>query len=136
MPFTELEHTADILVRVTGSSLEDLFAESARAMFSCMQDRRRSGAVERTISLEAADSDALLHDFLSELLFVAEVDNLVFSDITVSISGTALRATAYGEQFDRSVHAGGTEIKGISYYGLQIRREQDHHFVVEVLFDV
>jgi SHS2 domain-containing protein len=136
MAFTELEHTADILVRVTGSSLEDLFAESARAMFCCMHDRRRSGAVVRTLSLEAADSDALLHDFLSELLFLAEVDNLVFSDVTVSISGTALRATAYGEQFDRSVHGGGTEIKGISYYGLHIRREQDHHFVVEVLFDV
>jgi SHS2 domain-containing protein len=136
MPFCELEHTADILVRVSGSSLEELFAESARAMFSCMHEERRGGSVTRHLSLEAADTDALLHDFLSELIFVAEVDNIVFSDVEVSISGLTLQATAYGEPFDPEVHAGGTEIKGISYYGLHIREEQDHHCVVEVLFDV
>jgi SHS2 domain-containing protein len=105
-------------------------------MFSFMHEQRRGGAVARNISLEAADRDALLHDFLSELLFVAEVDNIVFSDVEVSISGTTLKATAYGEPFDPAVHAGGTEIKGISYYGLHIREERDHHCVVEVLFDV
>jgi SHS2 domain-containing protein len=136
MPFIELEHTADILVRVSGSSIEDLFAESARAMFSFMHEQRKGRTIARTLTLEAADMDALLHDFLSELLFAAEVDNLVFSDVEVTISGSALRATAYGEPFDRSVHGGGTEIKGISYYGLHIREEQDHHYSVEVLFDV
>lgn len=136
MPFSELEHTADILMRVSASSLEDLFAESARAMFSCMHEHRRGGSVARHLSLEAADRDALLHDFLSELLFLAEVDNIVFSDAEVSISGRSLRATAYGEPFDPAVHAGGTEIKGISYHGLDIREERDHRFVVEILFDV
>ncbi|HDR73283.1 MAG TPA: archease [Methanoculleus sp.] len=137
MPFTELEHTADILVRVNASSLEQLFAEAARAMFSFMHEQRKKGSFSRTLALEAADRETLLHDFLSELLYVAEVDNLVFSDVDVSISGSALAATAYGEPFDPDVHAEGTEIKGVSYYGLQIRKdEQDHHYRVEILFDV
>ncbi len=136
MPFTELEHTADILVRVSASSLEHLFAESANAMFSFMHEQREGRSVMRKLSLEAADMDALLHDFLSELLFMAEVDNLVFSDIEVSISGPTLQATVYGELFDPDVHAGGTEIKGISYYGLHIREDQDHRYRVEILFDV
>jgi SHS2 domain-containing protein len=136
MPFTELEHTADILVRVNAASLDHLFSESALAMFSFMHEQREGRTVTRTLSLEAADTDALLHDFLSELLFLAEVDNLVFCDVEVSIAGQALRATAYGEPFDPDVHAGGTEIKGISYHGLHIIKEQDHRYRVEILFDV
>ncbi|MDG6256448.1 MAG: archease [Methanomicrobiaceae archaeon] len=137
MPFTELEHTADILVRVNASSIEHLFAEAARAMFSFMHEQRKGGPVARTLTLEAADMDTLLHDFLSELLYAAEVDNLVFSDVDVSISGSTLAATAYGEPFDPDVHAEGAEIKGVSYYGLQIRKtEQDNHYRVDILFDV
>lgn len=136
MPYTELEHTADILVRVSGSSIEHLFAESAHAMFSFMHAHREGRSVTRTFLLKAADMDALLHDFLSELLFAAEVDNLVFSDVEVSISGTTLRATAYGEPFDPDVHAEGTEIKGISYHGLHIEEAQGHRYCVEILFDV
>ena len=36
MTYEELEHTADVKVRVKGRSIEDLYAESVRALMEVM----------------------------------------------------------------------------------------------------
>jgi len=40
-----------------------------------------------------------------------------------------------GEPFDPERHAGGTLIKGISYFGLEIVKEKDV-YVVDIIFDI
>ncbi|MBN1194382.1 MAG: archease [Methanomicrobiaceae archaeon] len=135
MPHTELEHTADILIRVWGQTLDELFSDAATAMAAVMFEHRRCAGVEKTFSLTADDPESLLHDFLSELLFLSEVESIVFSDIRARVEGNTVHCTARGEPFSPERHRGGTEIKGISYSGLRIINT-DKGYQVDILFDV
>jgi SHS2 domain-containing protein len=135
MSYEELDHTADIRLRVKSPSPDSLFEETALAMMQIVYGELRPGKIERTIGLESGNTENLLLDFLSEVLFISEVEYLVFSSVTVHISGNSLRAQLTGEPFDPERHRGGTEIKGISYSGLSIVKE-DEGYVLDILFDV
>ncbi|MBR6497171.1 MAG: archease [Methanomicrobium sp.] len=153
MSFEELDHTADFLFRCRGSSPEELFSESARAMFSIMfennditdpndpnnQSDPDSTCVTKTIELESDSLSNLLIDFLSELLFVAEVDCLVLSRVNPKITGNSLKAQVFGEPFVLEKHGGGTEIKGISRSGAEITEVFEgnkRYYQAEIIFDV
>jgi SHS2 domain-containing protein len=90
MSFEELEHTADVLMRVRGADLAELFAEAGRAMFHVMYGPCDDRGVERRIEIEAENLESLLIDYLSELLFVTEVENTVFCTFDVDLRGTRL----------------------------------------------
>lgn len=135
MPFIEVPHPADVKVRVWADDCNALFAEAARAMFSVMYVTAEDRGVERSFTVSSDDLTSLMVDFLSELLFISEVDRVVFSTFEVTIDGTDLRARVSGEPFDPARHLGGMEIKGVSYSGLGIVRDGEQ-FSSEILFDV
>jgi len=135
MPFEELDHTADIMIRVRAATLDELFSEAAEAMFSIMYQQCADLGYNETIVTDGADLEELLHDFLSELLYVSEVKGVVFCRAAVSIRNSSLRATCSGEPFNPEKHIRGTEIKGISYSGLRIYKEQEA-YVLDIIFDV
>ena len=135
MSYIELPHTADIKIRVTSESLEGLFSETATAMMTILYGRTGPGTIHRTISIGSDSPEELMIDFLSEVLYISEVDGLVFSSFSVSLAGNSLTATLTGEPFDPSKHRGGAEIKGVSYSGLRILKEDDA-YVLDILFDV
>jgi SHS2 domain-containing protein len=137
MPYTTLPHTADVRIRVTASGLPSLFAEAARAMASIMAPGCVPvPAVSREVTVEAEDLEGLLHDFLSELLYLFDAEELLLCDCQVTLSGTrALTATCRGERFSREKHVGGSEVKGVSYSGLRIYKEGEDD-VLEIIFDV
>ena len=72
----------------------------------------------RKIQIESDNYDALLTDFLSEILFISEVESLVFSGASVRIEGHSLTAELTGEPFNLIRHSGGTEVKGFPTQGL------------------
>jgi SHS2 domain-containing protein len=135
MSFEELEHTADIRIRVKASNIEDLFSDAARALMTVMYVSISPGTIRRHIEMDAPDTVSLLQGFLSELLFISEVEDLVISGADVRIAGTHLSADLIGEPFSRDTHTGGREVKGISYSDLTIAREHDS-YILEVIFDV
>lgn len=135
MSYEELDHTADIRLRVKSPTPDSLFEETTLAMMKIIYGESRPGVLEKALQLSAENMDNLLLDFLSEVLFLSEVDNIVFSSVTVHITGNSLRALLAGEPFDPERHRGGTEIKGISYSGLRIFKE-DEGYVLDILFDV
>ncbi len=69
MTYEELEHTADVKVRVKGRSIEDLYAESVRALMEVMYVTCIGKGVEREIDVSAEGEVELIHDFLSEVLY-------------------------------------------------------------------
>jgi SHS2 domain-containing protein len=135
MSFTELSHTADVRVRVRAGSLPLLFSDAFLALMQTVFGTDRHGSVHRQVRLEAGDAETLLLDFLSEALFICEVEGLVFSHAEVVLDGTTLSATLNGEAFDPARHSGGTEVKGISYSGLAIAHDANG-YEVDILFDV
>jgi len=135
MSFEELEHTADVRVRVRAASLGDLFSEAARALMHVMYGRPGEDVQEREIEVDAHDMESLVHAFLSEILYITEVEGFVLSRADVSVSETKVKGVLHGEPFSPEKHGGGREVKGISFSGLSIRREDDS-YTLDVIFDV
>lgn len=139
MPFEEIDHTADYMFRCSGTTYDELFTSAARAMFTLMFDSRKYAGISREISIVAASPESLLADFLSEILFIAEVDGIVFSDASISVeksdSGYVLSAQIKGESFNSDIHAGGTEIKGISRSEMDIINKEGTYYT-DIIFDV
>jgi len=135
MSFEELPHTADVKIRARAASLDLLFSDAFQALMQVMYGNDRNGGVTRELSLDAKDHESLLADFLSEVLFLSEVDGLVFSRAEITITNTTLHAVMDGEAFDPLRHSGGTEVKGISYSGLAITHDTNG-YMLEILFDV
>ncbi|MFH0968445.1 MAG: archease [Methanobacteriota archaeon] len=135
MPYEEREHTADILMHVWAPDIPMLFAECGYALMATMYRGNARSDYTYTFSVTGTDREQLLQAFLSELLCLTETENIVFSDISVTLGDESLEAVLSGEAFDRAVHGGGTEVKGISFSGLAITQKNDE-YVLDVLFDV
>ena len=135
MSFEEISHTADIKIRVHAPTLEALFSETFNALMQVMYGTARKGGIVTEIKVESPDNESLLLDFLSEVLFVSEVESLVFFDASISIHGSCLTAELSGEPFDPIRHSGGSEVKGISYSGLSIIHDANG-YMLDIIFDV
>lgn len=135
MSFDEIPHTADVKIHASAPTLEGLFSETFKALMQVMYGTDRDGSVIRKIRIESTDNESLLADFLSETLFVSEVEGLVFSDARVKINNHVLRAELKGEPFDPLRHSAGTEVKGISYSELEIMHDANG-YKLDIIFDV
>jgi len=137
--FEFLEHVADLRFMAYGKSLNDCFQNSAKAMFSAISDLKSIDEKDmKRIALEAEDLEVLLHDFLSELLFLFETRGLLFKKFHVSIDrnkGYRLKAELYGEKFNPKKHEIKTEIKAVTYHEMLIER-RNKEWVAEVLCDI
>jgi len=134
-----IEHTADIAVKAYGRNLEDSFAVAAEAMFDIITNGstiHRNQKVE--IEVESIDIEGLLVTFLSKLIVIHEVDQLVLKDFVVTFTGdNKLKASAWGEKFTKTRHGGGMHVKGVSYHMMEIiEGKGDKLSHVQVLFDV
>jgi SHS2 domain-containing protein len=124
--FEYLEHTADAKFRAYGKSLEEVFENAAYAMFNVMIDTSTVAAeISHEIELSSEDMDGLLFNWLSEILFVFEVESLVFSKFIVDRleqgeDGYRLFARAMGEDINLSKHKFGTEVKAATYNDMKI----------------
>jgi SHS2 domain-containing protein len=135
MSFEEISHTADVKIRAQALTQEALFSDAFEALMQVMYGTGRGSGIKREIHVESEDTETLLCDFLSEVLFISEVESLVFSKAEIHISGASLSAVLKGEPFNPKRHSGGTEVKGISYSGLLIKRDANG-YMLDIIFDV
>jgi len=136
------EHTADVQVRSWGPSLEEAFSQTAYSLMTTITPNLNKIAVkvERKITVEAEDIEALLFDFLSEFLYIFDVDELIFNQIYVRQierlnDKYKLFATLKGEKFDLTKHEIGTEVKAITYSFMNIEKKHENT-VIDIVFDI
>ena len=129
--FEYLEHTADAKFRAYGKSLEEVFENAAFAMFNVMIDTSTVATkISHEIELNSEDMESLLFNWLSEILFVFEVESVVFAKFIVDKveqdeDGCRLFARAVGEEINLSKHKFGTEVKAATYNGMMIEKTPD-----------
>ncbi|MEX2481502.1 MAG: archease [Gammaproteobacteria bacterium] len=130
-----LDHTGDIRIRANGRTLAELFANAGHGMMAYLFGDRLpcdAAAARRTrIELCAPDRDALLVDWLSELLFRAETTPCAFVDFHFErIDETALAAQASWLPAEPV-----EEIKAVTYNDLRIA-QRDGGWRADVVYDV
>lgn len=129
--FEYLEHTADAKFRAYGKNLGQAFENAALAMLNVMVETgsvTNSSSVE--VELSSPDPDSLLFDWLSEVLFLFEVEEMVFGDVKVNELNIgedecSLSGTLYGETIDHSIHIFDTEVKAATYNDMKIEKTDD-----------
>ncbi len=138
-----IEHTADLAVEMVAPSLERLFETGAQALAGVLLGLEAGsagvesggGAEWRKLVLEAPDREALLVDWLRELLFVQMTEGLVLTAAEVmGLDGGRLTARAAFAQPapQRPVER---ELKGVTYHDLVVERRGDGWFA-RVVFDL
>lgn len=145
MPHEFLDHTADVAVEVRSGSLDGLFAEALRAFTDTLTPVDGvGGGTGRRVRLEAPDLEELMVLWLEELLFVFEVDSLLFSGAEVTVeqgpAGSVLAAALHGEHYDPERHPLKVLIKGVTYHTLAVEeeapRETGEGWRAHVIFDI
>lgn len=132
--FEQLDHTADVGIRAFGATVDELFANAAAGMFSLITDLDGVQPVgEYEVRVRAKDLSALLFDFLSELLYVHETQNLLFSDFDVRVKDLAADARVRGEPLERGRHRLHRNVKAVTYHDMVVDPAQG---VAQVIFDV
>jgi SHS2 domain-containing protein len=100
---------ADCAMEVEGDDLDDLFATAAAAVAELMVDPATVPlTVERSVSLTAPELDLLFYDWLSELIYLKDSEQLVFPVASVRVQSGApclLTARLSGGAIDRE-HTG------------------------------
>ena len=140
--YTLLDHTADMGIAATGEDIAAAFANAAQGMFAWMVDldtveEREEHSVEAT----GRDVEALLVEFLNELLFLFETRGLLFKRLRVGETvapeeGSAHRlvAVGFGERLDPQRHQLRGSIKSATYHMLQVQ-ERPAECRVQVILD-
>jgi SHS2 domain-containing protein len=134
--FDIISHTADVGIKVYGADRKQVFANSAKALFYLITDLDNvEEMLYRDIKVTAINQEDLLVGWLNELIFVFDVENLVFKRFRVKkLYNTKLEARCYGEKVDNSRHEIKTGVKAATYHMLKI--EKDDGYKAQVLFDV
>lgn len=139
--FREIDHTGDIGIEVTADTLQQLFERAAEGTFRVLADLTDvEGKEDTTISVRGRDLEALMVRWLSELNYRHTVDRRLYSEFAVASiedaeDGVALTATARGEPIDSARHTVYTEIKAVTFHGLDVH-ETETGWTVQVIFDM
>ena len=135
--FEEVEHTADIAIRVRGRSLAEMFANAAYGMACQMAGHPASAGaegemIERTIDLTAYDAETLLVSWLGELLYLGEREGCVFIGFDM-VKVTASRLQAIVRGGPATTHQ--RHIKAVTFNDLDIVHTDDG-YETTIVFDV
>ena len=140
MGYRFIDHTADVAADLTGRTLGDLFFSAAQALTDTITELSAvQPAVTQSVTLDSDALDDLLVDWLNELLYRFEVQNMLVSDASVTVEERAgrwhLAATVAGEPYDPARHPSRVLVKSATYHGLHITRVQET-WNARIVFDI
>jgi len=151
MPYRFLEDvaTADIAFEAKAKTLEELFAAAALATTNVMVrdlqqiDRKES----REIKVEAKEIDLLLFNFLQEIIFYKDAEQLLFNEYDIKIDESCaelqaerditfkLIAQARGERLDIEKHDLIVDVKAVTLHQFEIKK-MGNEWKATVILDI
>lgn len=142
--FEFIPHTADIQLRVYGTTLAALFRNALIGMFQSIKPQAPGCRVvdnrilcdqlpqHHTVEVQSFDRNTLLVDFLSEALYLSDVYNEAYLDADIhEINENKIKATLSGVAATFEV----VEIKAVTYHNLNIIKTDDG-WQTDIVFDI
>ena len=120
-----IEHPSDVGFEVDSDSLDELFSIAAEAMYGLITDPKKiESNIEKLIDIQAEDLESLMFDWIDELLFIFESDQLIFTSFDLHITETDFHLTGkcIGGKFDPKKHESGIIIKAVTYHMMEVKR--------------
>ena len=135
MSYELLSHPADVRFRATGPTLDEAFAEAVRA-FADISESPGGTDVRHEIRVESEDREALLFDFLAQLVLLQEVEEVAVTradtvDITPVDGGYVLDAVVSCGPIEGPLF----DVKSPTYSEMRVE-ETDGRWVLEATLDI
>ncbi len=130
MPFKFREDVAiaDVAFEATGKTLDQLFESCADAIVSTMVKNKKQVAAKqkKTFTSFSRDLEKLLHNFMNELIFLKDAQQLLFGKCKVKIDerdGTySIRAECYGEKINPKKHTLLVDVKAVTWHMYKVEK--------------
>ena len=140
MTYRLIEHTADTGLEIEARTLDELFVDALRGMTDCITELEQVAPTSRRrLEVRAGDLERLLVEWLSEAVYLFEVEDLLLSEAEVEIeeskAGFELEAAVAGEPFDADRHPVKIAIKAVTYHQLAVE-ETAAGWRARVIFDI
>jgi len=131
---------ADTAFQIKGNSIKEVFENAAKALTmsmaspDCIEDK-----VKVNITLQNKKLDILLFDFLNEIIFYKDSDNLLFGKYNVGIEKSngmfELKAKLEGEKADSKKHKITTDVKAVTLHMFKLGKKNGV-FEARVVVDI
>jgi len=129
--------TADVAFEAYGKDLNEVFENSALAMFEVMVNTKQiEPKIEKRVEASGEDLQSLMFDWLNKLLVLVDSENLAFSyfDVEVDEKNFRLQAVCKGEEINREKHETRTVVKAATMHKLRI--EKNKIWKARVILDI
>lgn len=129
MSYKYLDHGADIGIHAEGRSIEELFGEAAKGLFSLMVDLNQvqSRLLDSIQIKEEIVPEDLLYEWLKELLTLSDLKGSIYKEFDVNIAQKrnklSLQSQFTGQKVNPDKHTLGSEVKAITYQGLEVKKK-------------
>ncbi|MEM5793601.1 MAG: archease [Candidatus Aenigmatarchaeota archaeon] len=128
--------TSDVMFKAYGKSLEELIENSGEALFSIVCDIKKIKPKRKlVIKVEGEDERELIHNWLSKLLSLIDIENIFFSKfkvIELKKNGSyKLKVEGKGEDVKPELIL--TVAKAVTYYKYDVGKTKDGWFATVVL---
>jgi len=134
VPIEEIKHTADIGIKVTGNSIEEVFSEAAKGVVNVAIEGKVEGDEEvHSFEFNGDTKEDLLVEWLNEVLYFLYEKGLVFKNLKkIVFVGEKVMIEAKFLKPENINYL--LEIKSATYHNLKIE-EKGKGFEVTVIFD-
>lgn len=135
--FKIIPHTADLRLKVEGSTLNELFWAACKGMAKILngesEKKINQSVLTEEIIINSPNITALLIDFLSELLTKSYLNNAIFDKVEFrELTETHLKAKIIGtkvEKFER-------DLKAVTYHEANVIKNKKGNFETMIVFDI
>ncbi|MCX7593153.1 MAG: archease [Fischerella sp.] len=137
--FLEDVATADIAFRAWGKDLPELFKAAGDATIRIMIDNLESIKPQQTrnISLENEELDLLLFNFIQELIYYKDSEQLLLRTRQINIEEKddkyQLTAILQGEKLDPQRHQQLVDVKAVTLHQFQLEKTNDGWMAMVIL---
>ena len=134
------DHTADVLFESTGKNLNEVFENSALAVFEVQTNLNKVDCkLKRKIKLKNKTAENLLFDFLEELIYLKDAKYMLFSKFSVKIADEKnkfkLEAVAEGEKINPKKHELKVDVKAVTLHEFYLKKAKNG-YKARVILDI
>lgn len=131
-----LKRSSDLAIKVFGKSQEELFGNSAYALFDLMTDMDKVRVQDRLpLEVEGVDRDDLMVNWMRELLYLYQGSGYLLKEFRFNdVKDDRVRGEVAGEKFDPDRHEIKREIGSVAYHQSRMERTGDR-WTAQVIFE-
>ena len=133
----------DLAFEATGDSVSELFAAAALAVIEAMVDPLSvETSWTQEVRLSEAEIEDLLFEWLNAIVFIKDMEGVVFHDVRATVSRDSeknlwhLEATLIGDRVDATRQDLRTDVKAVTKHLYEVRQQEEGTWYAHVVLDV